>query len=85
MTTRKSVGEDLAFHLKSIANKLQHDVNDINELVTRIENWVGTDPQAEYKAEAAQPVTELLLGLTNNSGWISKVGSAIYTANGRDI
>jgi hypothetical protein len=74
--TRKEVTQDLTFNLKHIERSLQNDLERVTALVEALQNWSAKAPEDLYDGEAAGRIRDLLC-LTNNSGWISYLESAI--------
>jgi hypothetical protein len=79
-TTRREVASDLNFNLSHIKRSLQNDVDQITALIEAIEVWSDKDPLEAYDGEVAGRIYDLL-SLTNHSGWISYLESAIRSAS----
>jgi hypothetical protein len=79
-TTKREVASDLNFNLSHIKRSLQNDVVKITALIEAIEVWSDKDPLEAYDGEAAGRIYDLL-SITNNSGWISYLESAIRCAS----
>lgn len=78
--TRREVASDLNFNLSHIKRSLQHDVDRLQALIEATENWAAEAPLDPYNGEAAGRAYDLL-SITNNSGWISYLESAIRCAS----
>jgi hypothetical protein len=79
-TTKREVASDLNFNLSHIKRSLQQDVDKITALIEAIEVWSDKDPMEAYDGEASGRIYDLL-SITNNSGWISYLESAIRCAS----
>ena len=81
MRTRKDVVEDISFDLAVIIRKFENDVATLKQLQTNLDEWASeTFFTNEYQGGLEHRISDVLLGLTNNSGWISYVGAAIRKA-----
>ena len=80
METRSSVAGDINSNILVIARKLENDVETLRNLVEKIGNWALENPEEEYDGRLYAVINETLLGLTNNSGWVSYMGAALRDA-----
>lgn len=80
--TRKFVSADIVTDLNRIERELRHEANQISDLIEAIQNWSAKAPEDQYDGEIAERIYDLL-NITNNSGWISALQSAIRTASQR--
>ena len=78
--TRREVAVDLNFNLSHIKRSLEHDIDRITALIESLEIWADKSPLEQYNGEAANRIYDVL-SITNNSGWISYLESAIRTAS----
>ena len=77
MATRKEVTESISIDLEIIIRKFENDLDNLKHLKNVVDTW---ESSGEYKGELQYKISETLLALTNNSGWISSAGSAIRKA-----
>jgi len=78
--TRREVANDINFNLSHIARSLKHDLDRIERTIVTINEWTDKDPITDYNGEIAGVIQDFL-SLTNNSGWISYLESAIRCAS----
>jgi hypothetical protein len=77
MTTRQEAVQDITHSLEVIERKFKNDVESLRNLIDQIQQWGSADQDSKYNGELKYRVSDMLLSLTNNSNWISYVGSAI--------
>jgi hypothetical protein len=78
--TRREVSSDLNFNLSHIKRSLQNDLDRVTAIIEAVEVWADKAPMDDYDGEAAGRIYDLL-SITNNSGWISYLESAIRCAS----
>lgn len=77
-TTTKEVSSDISRDLSVIIRKMENDLANLRKMRDGLDTYTS---EREYNGQFYPAISDLLLGLTNNSGWISYAGSALRSAS----
>lgn len=80
LASRQEISSELNFNLNHIKKSLQSDLDRVTAVIEAIKVWSEKAPKEDYDGEAAGRIYDLL-SITNNSGWISYLESAIRQAS----